>query len=96
MIPLFPIHTSLIGMAIRTLKIQGMFYFCFKWYSSLMVRRNWSFRKRAFVAFEISFLTFSIYIGSAIYTSSIPGLMAEFNVSLVTATLGLTLHVLGE
>ncbi|KAJ7128081.1 major facilitator superfamily domain-containing protein [Mycena filopes] len=56
--------------------------------------RNWSFRKRAFVAFEISFLTFSIYIGSAIYTSSIPGLMAEFNVSLTTATLGLTLYVL--
>ncbi|KAJ6486662.1 major facilitator superfamily domain-containing protein [Mycena sanguinolenta] len=28
--------------------------------------RNWSFRKRAFVAFEISLLTFSIYIGSAI------------------------------
>ncbi|KAJ7232962.1 major facilitator superfamily domain-containing protein [Mycena haematopus] len=56
--------------------------------------RNWSFRKRAFVAFEISFLTFSIYIGSAIYTSSIPGLMSEFNVSLTTATLGLTLYVL--
>ncbi|KAJ7660023.1 major facilitator superfamily domain-containing protein [Mycena rosella] len=56
--------------------------------------RNWSFRKRAFVAFNISFLTFSIYIGSAIYTSSIPGLMTEFNVSLTTATLGLTLYVL--
>ncbi|KAF7349203.1 MFS general substrate transporter [Mycena sanguinolenta] len=56
--------------------------------------QNWSFRKRAFVAFEISFLTFSIYIGSAIYTSSIPGLMSEFNVSLTTATLGLTLYIL--
>ncbi|KAJ7136130.1 major facilitator superfamily domain-containing protein [Mycena epipterygia] len=56
--------------------------------------RNWSFSKRAFVAFNISFLTFSIYIGSAIYTSSIPGLMAEFNVSLTTATLGLSLYVL--
>ncbi|KAJ7286871.1 major facilitator superfamily domain-containing protein [Mycena rebaudengoi] len=56
--------------------------------------RNWSFAKRAFVAFNISFLTFSIYIGSAIYTSSIPGLMSEFNVSLTTATLGLTLYVL--
>ncbi|KAJ7778840.1 major facilitator superfamily domain-containing protein [Mycena maculata] len=56
--------------------------------------RNWSFSKRAFVAFNISFLTFSVYIGSAIYTSSIPGLMAEFNVSLVTATLGLMLYVL--
>ncbi|KAJ7709033.1 major facilitator superfamily domain-containing protein [Mycena rosella] len=56
--------------------------------------RNWSFRKRAFVAFCISLLTFSIYIGSAIYTSSIPGLMEEFHVSLTTATLGLTLYVL--
>ncbi|KAK7031717.1 MFS general substrate transporter [Favolaschia claudopus] len=56
---------------------------------------NWSPRKRAFVAFEISLLTFSVYIGSAIYTSSIPGLMQEFDVSLVIATLGLTLYVLG-
>ncbi|KAJ6465173.1 major facilitator superfamily domain-containing protein [Mycena vitilis] len=57
--------------------------------------RNWSPRKRAFVAFSISLLTFSVYIGSAIYTSSIPGLMAEFHVSLTMATLGLTLYVLG-
>ncbi|KAF7302366.1 Benomyl methotrexate resistance protein [Mycena chlorophos] len=57
--------------------------------------RNWTFKKRAFVAFCISFLTFSIYIGSAIYTSSIPGLMAEYDVSLTKATLGLTLYVLG-
>lgn len=35
-----------------------------------------------------------MYIGSAIYTPSIPGIMAEFNVSLVHATLGLTLYVL--
>ncbi|KAJ7803202.1 major facilitator superfamily domain-containing protein [Mycena olivaceomarginata] len=56
--------------------------------------QNWSFRKRAFVAFEISLLTFSVYIGSAIYTSSIPGIMQEFNASLVMATLGLTLYVL--
>ncbi|KAJ7151504.1 major facilitator superfamily domain-containing protein [Mycena filopes] len=56
--------------------------------------RNWSSPKRAFVAFSISLLTFSVYIGSAIYTSSIPGLMVQFNVPLVTATLGLTLYVL--
>ncbi|KAJ7128070.1 major facilitator superfamily domain-containing protein [Mycena filopes] len=56
--------------------------------------RNWSFRKRAFVAFSISLLTFSVYIGSAIYTSSIPGLVAEYNISLTRATLGLTLYVL--
>lgn len=64
--------------------------------SYLAYDRNWSFRKRAFVAFEISLLTFSVYIGSAIYTSSIPGIMQEFNVSLVMATLGLTLYVLGR
>ncbi|KAJ6568410.1 major facilitator superfamily domain-containing protein [Mycena vulgaris] len=56
--------------------------------------RNWSFRKRAFVAACISLLTFSVYIGSAIYTSSIPGLIEEFHVSLTMATLGLTLYVL--
>ncbi|KAF7371126.1 MFS general substrate transporter [Mycena sanguinolenta] len=56
--------------------------------------QNWSFKKRAFVAFEISLLTFSVYIGSAIYTPSIPGLMQGFHVSLTKATLGLTLYVL--
>ncbi|GLB34695.1 putative benomyl methotrexate resistance protein [Lyophyllum shimeji] len=57
--------------------------------------RNWSPSKRAFVAFSISLLTFTMYIGSAIYTPSIPGLMQEFNVSLTHATLGLTLFVMG-
>ncbi|KAF7320811.1 Caffeine resistance [Mycena chlorophos] len=57
--------------------------------------RNWTFKKRAFVAFCISFYTFSIYIGSAIYTPSIPGLMVEYDVSLTHATLGLTLYILG-
>jgi DHA1 family multidrug resistance protein-like MFS transporter len=56
--------------------------------------RNWSLFKRSFVAFSISFLTFSVYIGSAIYTSSIPSLVATFDVSLTKATLGLTLYVL--
>ncbi|KAJ7650947.1 major facilitator superfamily domain-containing protein [Roridomyces roridus] len=57
--------------------------------------RNWSFRKRCFTAGNISLLTFAVYIGSAIYTSSIPGLMEEFNSSLVMGTLGLTLFILG-
>ncbi|KAJ7677237.1 major facilitator superfamily domain-containing protein [Mycena rosella] len=57
--------------------------------------RNWSLGKRAFVSGLISFLTFSVYIGSAIYTPSIPGIMAEFNVSLVKATAGLTLYIIG-
>jgi len=55
--------------------------------------RNWSLFKRSFVAFSISLLTFSVYIGSAIYTSSIPSLVATFDVSLTKATLGLTLYV---
>jgi MFS transporter, DHA1 family, multidrug resistance protein len=52
--------------------------------------------KRSFTTFCISFLTFSVYIGSAIYTPAIPGLMEEYNISLTKATLGLTLYVLGE
>ena len=57
------------------------------------LNRNWSKWKRIFVGFLISLLTFSVYIGSAIYTSAIPSLMADFGVSLTVATLGLTLFV---
>ncbi|EEB98712.1 hypothetical protein MPER_01731, partial [Moniliophthora perniciosa FA553] len=56
--------------------------------------RNWSPFKKGFVAFSIALLTFSVYIGSAIYTSSIPGLMADFGVPQVIGSLGLTLYVL--
>lgn len=41
------------------------------------------------------FLTFSIYIGSAIYTPGLMGVMQQFGVSQVAATLGLTLFVAG-
>ncbi|KAK4053479.1 hypothetical protein OIV83_001646 [Microbotryomycetes sp. JL201] len=54
---------------------------------------NWSRKKRLFVSFLIAYLTFSVYIGSAIYTSSIPGVMAHFGVSQTVATLGLSLFV---
>lgn len=57
--------------------------------------RNWSTLKRNFVAGLICLLTFGVYVGSAIYTSSIPGLMEEFECSQVVATLGLTLFVVG-
>lgn len=36
-----------------------------------------------------------IYIGPGIYTASIPGLEKDFGASLVVATLGLSLYVLG-
>ncbi|KAF1964922.1 benomyl/methotrexate resistance protein [Bimuria novae-zelandiae CBS 107.79] len=57
--------------------------------------RNWSTPKKFFVTSEIVFLTFSIYIGSAIYTPGLMGVMQEFGVSQVAATLGLTLFVAG-
>ena len=57
--------------------------------------RNWTRPKKFFVTFEICLLTFSVYIGSAIYSSGILGVAQEFGVSRVAATLGLTLFVAG-
>ncbi|GAA6017962.1 hypothetical protein JCM10207_002721 [Rhodosporidiobolus poonsookiae] len=57
--------------------------------------KNWSTRKRSFVAAQIAFLTTVVYIGSAIYTPSEQGLMEEYGVSQVVTVLGLTLFILG-
>lgn len=57
--------------------------------------RNWGTFKKVWVTFEICLLTFSVYIGSAIYTAGILGVSEAFGVSRVAATLGLTLFVLG-
>lgn len=57
--------------------------------------QNWSNGKKLFVSSLIWLLTFSIYIGSSIYTAGILGVSAQFGVSTVAATLGLTLFVLG-
>ncbi|TKA66501.1 hypothetical protein B0A49_06636 [Cryomyces minteri] len=57
--------------------------------------QNWSRPKKYFVTFELCLLTLSIYIGSAIYTAGIQGVMMQFGVSQVAATLGLTLFVAG-
>ena len=51
--------------------------------------------KKFFVTFEITLLTFSVYIGSAIYSAGIIDVVQVFGVSQVAATLGLTLFVLG-
>ena len=56
---------------------------------------NWSLAKKVFVTFEICLLTFSVYIGSAIYTAGIETVVKDFGVSQVAATLGLTLFVAG-
>lgn len=51
--------------------------------------------KKLFVTFEICLLTFSVYIGSAIFTPGVPEVMQEFHISVVATTLGLTLFVAG-
>jgi DHA1 family multidrug resistance protein-like MFS transporter len=57
--------------------------------------QNWSSGKKAWVMFQTCLLTFTIYVGSAIYTAGIPSITADFHVSTVAATLGLTLFVAG-
>ncbi|KAJ5549140.1 hypothetical protein N7513_006374 [Penicillium frequentans] len=57
--------------------------------------QNWSTKKKSFVSSLICFLTFAIYVGSAIYTPGVPGVEEQFGVSSVAALLGLTLFVLG-
>lgn len=57
--------------------------------------RNWSTAKKVFVTFQICFLTTSVYIGSAIYTAGLQGVVQQFGVSNEAAHLGLTLFVIG-
>lgn len=57
--------------------------------------QNWLFMKKCWVTCQLCLLTLSIYIGSAIYTSGEQGIVQQFHVSTVVATLGLTLFVLG-
>src|SRR5258705_10697655 len=90
------IPTWLDGMVTMTQKILGTSIYAYisRFIPELLFDiRNWSFGKRSFTTFSISFLTFSVYIGSAIYTPAIPGLMEAFDISLTKATLGLTLYV---
>lgn len=56
---------------------------------------NWTNGKRLAITLIICLYTFVVYTTSAIYTSSTEGVMKEFNVGLVEATLGLSLYVLG-
>jgi len=56
--------------------------------------QNFSFAKKAVVLFQIMIYTMGVYMGSAIYSPSIPGVMERFHVSLGSASLGLSLYVL--
>ncbi|KAK4504597.1 hypothetical protein PRZ48_005513 [Zasmidium cellare] len=57
--------------------------------------QNWSLGTKLYCSGVVDFLTFSIYIGSAIYTSGVQGVEEQFHVSSVVATLGLSLFVFG-
>ncbi|KAK9775980.1 putative Major facilitator superfamily (MFS) profile domain-containing protein [Seiridium cardinale] len=76
---------------------KGKDYYIVDWYGPNDPENplNWSHGKKFFVTFEICFLTFSVYIGSAIYSAGIVDVMSHFGVSQVAATLGLTLFVAG-
>ncbi|RMX83183.1 hypothetical protein D0867_16115, partial [Hortaea werneckii] len=56
--------------------------------------QNWSLTKKSLVSLQICLYTLAVYMGSAIYTPAIGGVMAEFNVGPETALLGLSLYVL--
>ncbi|EPQ30900.1 uncharacterized protein PFL1_01798 [Pseudozyma flocculosa PF-1] len=57
--------------------------------------QNWPTTRKAFTVALICLLTTSVYMGSAIYTPGVMGLAQWFGVGTVTATLGLTLFVVG-
>lgn len=56
---------------------------------------QWSNAKRMGVTLIICLYTFVVYTSSAIYTSSTQGIMEQFGVSQLKASLGLSLYVLG-
>ncbi|TDZ22745.1 Multidrug resistance protein 1 [Colletotrichum orbiculare MAFF 240422] len=57
--------------------------------------QNWSDAKRALITTVICVYTFVVYTSSAIYTTSVEGVIHEFGVDLTEASLGLALFVLG-
>lgn len=56
--------------------------------------QNWSFGKKAIVLSQILIYTMSVYMGSAIYSPSIEGVMTRFGVSIGAASMGLSMYVL--
>lgn len=56
---------------------------------------NWTNGKRSAIALLICLYTFVVYTTSAIYTTSTEGIIREFGVSNIEASLGLSLYVLG-
>ena len=57
--------------------------------------QNWPLYQKIFFAFEIAFLTVSVYMGSAIYTPGLEEIRADFGIGRIEGTLPLTLFVIG-
>jgi len=66
------------------------------WYATddLDNPQNWAFAKKAIVLGQILMYTMGVYMGSAIYSPSIPGVMERFGVEIGAASLGLSMYVL--
>lgn len=56
--------------------------------------QNWTLTRKSVATLQICMYTLAVYMGSAIYTPSIPGIQIEFGVSITVAELGLALYVL--
>jgi DHA1 family multidrug resistance protein-like MFS transporter len=56
--------------------------------------QNWTLRRKGVATLQICLYTLAVYMGSAIYAPSIPGVEEEFGVSITVASLGLALYVL--
>ncbi|RSL56408.1 hypothetical protein CEP54_008835 [Fusarium duplospermum] len=56
---------------------------------------NWPLWKKALVVLTINFTAFVVYMASAIYTPSQPGIQSKFNVSATASSLGLGIFVVG-
>jgi DHA1 family multidrug resistance protein-like MFS transporter len=56
--------------------------------------QNWTLARKGVATLQICLYTLAVYMGSAIYTPSIPGIQEAFGVSITVASLGLALYVL--
>ena len=56
--------------------------------------QNWLFGKKLVVLLQILMYTMGVYMGSAIYSPSIPGILERFGVEIGAASLGLSMYVL--
>ncbi|KAG5360719.1 Caffeine resistance protein 5 [Yarrowia sp. B02] len=57
--------------------------------------KNWPSLKKHFIAGQVLTLTFSVYVGSSIYTPALPEIMERFHISMTAALIPLSVFVFG-